>query len=177
MSEQKTVFTIELDRKKALILGSLLLFSSILVYTYIVAILAFVAPSADYPLSVTSLTTLDTNNVTTSTYNAEETVRINITVEMALSYVNIPYSNYIDFTTDTTYRVIITIMDPNNKPVFFYNAQNTTSPQESQTYLRDYALPSNTAVGTYTIRVLLWSDWLPTGNALSPTVEEITFDV
>ena len=174
METAKKEIIIELDGKKTLILTTLLVFSIVLLYSYVVALVAFVAPSGDLPLDITSLSTLDSSNVSTSMFSTDTVLRVNATIEKATMYFDTPYTN---FTSDTSYRLIITILNPNNIPADLISTQKTISPGESQVVLNDYSIPSNAATGTYTIRILLWSDWLPDGKNLAPTIEEVTFDV
>ena len=76
---------------------------------------------------------------------------------------------------NTTYRIIVTIMDEDRMPVSPpYSKMRTIAPGSSTVFTYDY---HTVATGTYTIRVMVWSDWLPGGVALSDVTEEVTFNV
>lgn len=170
---------IELDRKKIAVLG---IFVSILIFSlssYFFALLAFDAPSPDFPLKVNQVETLNyADNATKTVFNKGETVRINITVEKALRYVNFPFSDdYFDFSGDTTCRVIVSVMDNVKSPVFIDDALVTISVGGIETVFFDYPILMSDRSGQYQVKVLLWTDWLPTGEALSSIAGEVTFDV
>jgi hypothetical protein len=137
--------------------------------------MAFVAPSQDLPLRFNQVSTLDATYNPTSTFNRENIVRINSTVEMALEYDLA--SVYYNFTSDVTYRIIVSVSDPNNMPVYIYNTQKTIARGEIQNTLSNYTIASNAVLGNYKVKIMLWSDWLPSGNTLSPSAEEVTFNV
>ena len=170
---------ITLSGKKMLSLVIIASLTIAIVYTYVVALLAFVAPSETFPLEVVQLDTLDFSNATASSFNQGDKVRVNITVEMAHAYyVNFPISYYYtDFLDDTSYRVIVTIMDPNKMPVFFASDINTVYPSGVDVYIYDYTVSGSASLGEYTVRVMVWSDWLPGGLALSELAKEVTIDV
>jgi hypothetical protein len=41
----------------------------------------------------------------------------------------------------------------------------------------DYVSLSSATAGTYTVKVYLWSDWLPSGEALAPAAGSTTFTI
>ena len=169
-----------IDRKKALAIGIILGLTIIIAYTYIGALLAFVAPSETFPLRVTELDTLDENNVTEVNFDIGDDVRVNVTVEKAEAYyINFPISyDNVSFFGDTTFRIIVTILDEDRMPVSPpYSETSTIAPGSSSVFTYNYTIPPTAATGTYTIRAMVWSDWLPDGLALSNITEEVTFDV
>ena len=170
---------ITLNGKKML---SLILISSLtiaIVYTYVVALQAFVAPSESFPLEVVKLDTLDDSNASASSFDKSDKVRLNISVEMAHAYYfNYPISYYaINFLEDTSYRVIVTVMDPDNMPVFFASKSNVVSPNSVDVFIYDYTISGSASLGEYKVSVMVWSEWLPGGLALSELAKEVTFDV
>ncbi len=177
MESEKTI-TIELTPRK---LTALVIFTALTValsLSYIQALLAFDAPSQNFPIKVVDSDTLNAANVSTSTFIKGNPVKINCSVSMALSYVNFPWSyDYFDFVQDSSYRVIVSIMDSNMRPVYLASYQKTISRGDSQLSIFQYNIASNAASGTYTANILLWSDWLPDGKSLSPSAEEVTFTV
>ncbi|RLJ01883.1 MAG: hypothetical protein DRP11_03750 [Candidatus Aenigmatarchaeota archaeon] len=177
MSSDEIVIT--LDSKRLIVLGVIVVLGVAATYSYIGALFAFIAPSQDFPLKVTSVATFDTSDASKTAFTRGSTVRIKATVEKATDYYyNYPtYYYYYDFVGDTSYRIIITIMDGSRRPVFFKYTTKTISPGSSQVTSYDYKIPSTASAGTYTIRVMVWSDWLPSGDALAPEAGEKTFEV
>lgn len=146
-----------------------------LTYTYIISLMAFVTPSYDLPLRFNQVSSLDDINNSASSFNKGDLVRINATVEMALSYGFFP--PYINFTGPVTYRIAVSIYDPNNMPVIFRESRRTIFRGELINFLFDYTIASDAASGSYTARFVLWSDWLPSGTPLTLTAEEVIFSV
>jgi hypothetical protein len=170
---------IELDGKKAIVFGILIVTLVIVSSSYIFALFAFDAPSSDYPLRVDNVETLNNaDNATKTAYNVGETVRINVTVEKALKYVNIPWSyDYFDFVGDTTCRVIVSVLDGSSTPVFLDDNWITISVGGVETLFFDYTISSGSSLGGYNVNVMLWTDWLKSGKALSAKIGEVNFNV
>lgn len=146
-----------------------------LTYTYIIGLMAFVTPSYDLPLRFDQVSSLDDSNNSASLFSKGDLVRINATVEMALSYGFFP--PYTNFTGPVQYRILLSIYDLNNMPVTFREYQHTIFRGQLKNELFDYTIALDAASGTYTARLMLWSDWLPTGIILAPTAAEVTFSV
>ena len=166
---------ISLGSRRLLVLGVVAVLCFVATCSYIVALFAFIAPSQDFPLEVT-VATFDTGNNPQSSFVRGTTVRIKATVEMATGYYFV-YPNYYDFVGDTSYRIIFAVMDGGRSPVFFQSTTTSISPGAIQVTSYDYAISSGAATGTYTIRVVVWSDWLPSGVALVPSAGTQTFQV
>lgn len=177
MESEKTL-TIEISPRK---LTALIIFTVLTIFlslTYIQALMAFEAPSQNFPIKVVDSATYNAANVSTSTFAKGTPVKLNCSVSMALSYVNFPWSyDYFDFVQDSSYRVIVSILDSNKRPVYLASYQKTISRGDIQLSIFQYNIASNAASGTYTMNILLWSDWLPSGKSLSPSAEEVTFTV
>ena len=169
---------INVDSKKLLSAGIILGILFLVLFSYIQALFAFVAPSGNFPLDVTSVSTRDEANITQSTFGTGNIVRINTTIEKALSYVNFPFSYaYFDFLADTSYRVVVTVMDNAKRPVYIQSAQYNLSPGSTDVAFFDYSISGGASLGTYYFEVMIWSDWLPGGKALSDSSWEGTFTV
>ena len=170
---------IELDSKRLLVLGLVLAVGALSFYTYVIALFAFISPAQDLPLDITGVATYDTGDILTPSFSRGSTLRIKADVEKAWGY-HYPYyvpPDYYDFSGDTGYRIIFAVMDNQGRPFFFDSSSESLSPGDSTTTSFDYNIPSKASVGTYTIRVMAWSDWLPPGVVLAPDVFEITFEV
>ena len=169
---------INVDSKKLLSAGIILSLLVIISYTYITALFAFDAPSADSPLGINQVSTLDASNASQTTYSTGEKVRINSNIEKANRYQIFQYSNlYYDFIGDTNYRIIVAISDGSKIPVYFQSTQQVISVGSLQNTVFDYTISAGAASGTYTYMVMVWSDWLPSGVASSNSAWEGTFTV
>jgi hypothetical protein len=178
ISSTNNEIIINIDSKKLLSAGIVLGIIVIVFFSYIQALFAFDAPSKSLPLDVTQVSTLDSNNVSQSTFNAGDLVRINSTVEKALRYMNFPFSyDYFDFFSDTDVRVIVMVMDNSDKPVFIQSSMETVSPGNLVATTFDYTISLSATSGTYNFEVMVWSDWLPGGKALSDSSWGGTFTV
>jgi len=178
MDDSTLVFTI--DVKKLVAIFFLASITIVTLYTYTTALLAFIAPyPGDYPLDVTSSGSYTTDNTAESSFTRGETVRIKATLEKGTDYwTSYPdYTSYTSFSGTTSYRVFITILDLNNKPVKFYTSTGALSPGESKNYQTDMPTTSSFTSGTYTAQVLAWSTGLPDGVSETPTVTEFTFTI
>jgi len=172
------LYVYEITKKKLVSAGILLTILILLTYSYSTALLAFDAPSSDYPLQITQVNTLDAGNVSQSNFDKGDLLRFDATFEKALRYMNFPFSyDYYDFIGDTNTKIIVTVKDPNKLPVFFEANQVTIDAGEEYVLLTDYVISSQAVSGVYTYTVMVWSDWLPSGNSLSVNVWEDVFNV
>lgn len=178
ISKIKDEIIIKIDSKRLLSAGIVVGIFFIILFSYVQALYAFVAPSGNFPLDVTRVSTLNDTNLPQSTFGAGDIVRINTTIEKALSYVNFPFSYaYFDFSGDTSYRIVVTVMDNTKRPVYIQSAQNITSPGSSVVATFDYSISAGASLGTYYFEVMIWTDWLPSGKSLSDSSWEGTFTV
>ena len=199
MSSEGGEIVLTIDLRRLLALSVIFILTVVTAGSYLIALFAFIAPSEEIPLQVTSVATYDTSDVSETFFARGSTVRIKATVEKATGYYYNTYSyyypyyntytyyypyTYYDYTyyyyydhVDTTYRIIIAVMDSNNRPVFFESTTKTIWPGQSLVTSYDYAISSGASTGTYTIRVMTWSDWLPHGVTMMETVGEGSFEV
>jgi hypothetical protein len=168
---------ISVSGRKLVGFGLIFVISIFTVVTYLIALYAFIAPSVDFPLDVVNVGTYDAGGNASISFSrgAEETVIINVTVEMATHYYfNLPSSDNYSFNADVSYRVIIAIRDKNNQPVedckYF---SKTISVGEKQETSFSYKV-NHPIKGQYTIEVMAWAD---TGEPLTPSREDVTFIV
>ena len=174
----KKDFVIDFDSKKVVSTGILVTILLLLSYSYSTALLAFDAPSSDYPLQITQVNTLDAGNLSQSNFGTGDLVRFDATIEKALRYMNFPFSyDYYDFVGDTNTKIVVTVKDPNKLPVYFEAKQVTINVGEIYDFSADYVIDSQAVSGVYTFTVMVWSDWLPSGNSLSVNVWEDVFNV
>lgn len=165
-------YTIPLKRRNTVAFGIIVLFFGMVTMSYIMALFAFIAPSIDFPLRITQVETYDGDGVARSSFYSGNLVRINASVEKATDY---PYDSYYSsFVGNTTYSIIVAVMDPNRMPVFFEYIPKTISPGESRWCLFNYTISSAAVKGKYVVRVMVWT---VSGDPLAPSAEEVTFTV
>lgn len=178
-NDEGIVITIDAKRLIAITILSVITISTL--YSYIIALFAFVAPyPGTYLFDVTEANTYDTSNVLENTFSKGSTVRVKATVEKATEYfATVPPPNiYTSISGSSPYRVFIQINDPSNQPYkSCYTATGSLAPGESKQYTTDFGIGSGAAAGTYSVCVLVWSDKLPDGRSLTPTVEIFYFEV
>jgi len=170
MSE-KTII-IDLDGKRTIVLVLVLAIGVFSLYGYITALFAFISPSQGLPLDITGLATFDPGDNPKTSFSRGDTVRIKVTVEKATDYYYYSayyyyypaYYYYYDFVGETSYKVIVTVMDSKDRPVFIDSYETTISPGESKEKSFSYVIPTGASTGTYKIRAMAWSDWLPDGS-------------
>ena len=169
--------TIELNAKKIVAIIAIIGITLFSAYTYIIALYAFDAPSQDLPLQVTDLEILE-NNTAKSSFSIGDTVTLNSTIEKAVIYLYFPFSyEYFNFSGVTPFKLIITVEDESHQSVFLSSLDGSIATGGIEEYSTDYLIKPGSSTGVYTVNVLLWSDWLPNGDALSPKAKVGTFDV
>lgn len=165
-------YIIPLKRRNTVAFGIIVLFFGMGSISYIISLFAFIAPSIDFPLRITKVETYDSYGVVKSSFSSGNLVRINASVEKATDYYFDSY--YSSFVDNTTYSIIVAVMDPNRMPVFFQYSPKTISPGESRWDLFDYTISSAAVKGIYVVRVMVWT---VSGDPLAPSAEEVTFTV
>jgi hypothetical protein len=84
---------------------------------------------------------------------------------------------YHDFTSPEEVTWIVIVIDPNNIPI---HMEWDTIPSASGDRPLDtfsFNLPTTAVKGTYKIRVLVWTKWLPDGEARTNIINEKSFEV
>lgn len=183
MSIDADDIVVTIDAKRMVAIGLLAVISIYTLYSYSIALFAFIAPyNGEYPLDVLDEAVTDTSNVALpgNTATTGQTVRVHAKVEYGQGYWSNPppdYSSYTSFSATETYIVFITIKGPNDNVIKFYSDTGSLTPGQFETYNVDTTLSSSAASGTYTVQVLVWSEALPDGIVQAPTLTEMTFDV
>ena len=168
---------ISVSGRKLVGFGLIFVISIFTVVTYLIALYAFIAPSVDFPLDVVNVGTYDAGGNASISFSrdAEETVIINVTVEMATHYYfNLPSSDNYSFNADVSYRVIIAITDKNDQPVYFKHFSKTISVGQQQVTSFSYQVEKKAVTGQYTVEVMAWAD---TGEPLTPSREDVTYNI
>ena len=147
-------------------------------YSYVIALFAFIAPSPGEFLFQADSGLYDTsNNPLTPPVSRGTSVRVIATVEKATHYWNTPAPGYTSIVGTTSYRVFITIKASDDSVVRSYTTTGSLAPGDSKQYTVDANIASGAPTGTYNVQVLVWSDKLPDGSSHTPTIEEFAFTV
>ena len=173
--DTRSEIVIELTPKKLLALSLLMLVGVGAFYSYVISLHAFTAPSQDLSLRFNSVGTYTTGDVMKTAFAKGDTVRVKISFEMADYYWSGP--SYYYFSSGESYRLIYTVVDGSGMPVYFSSTTGAINQAQVKNDLADYLSLSSAAAGTYTVKVYLWSDWLPSGDALAPGGGSATFTI
>jgi len=181
MSTNDEGIVVTIDAKRLIAITILAVITISTLYSYIIALFAFIAPfPGTYLFDVPEADTYDTSNVVKHTFSKGSTVRVKATVEKATDYFNTapPTYTYTSISGSSSYRVFIQINDPSNQPYkSCYTTTGSLAPGGSEGYTADFGIGSGAAAGTYRVFVLVWSDKLPYGRSHTPTIEEFMFIV
>ena len=187
MTEDSGELVITLDFRKLFALSLLTIIAVVSLYTYIIALGVWDAPTIDLTARVVSLgintDTLDIYGGSKSSFNQGDLFDLSVQVEAADRYWLI--SSYYDLFADFSFRLIVTIFDPNGVPMLCESYTDTISPQGFGLYNLEadilgsyYQIPSDAVSDpNYKVRIVLWSDWLPGGIARAVQAWELTFEV
>ena len=165
MSIDNQEITINLDTKRLIAIGILTIISLYTLYTYSIALLAFVAPTSTPSVGVTTFNTYTTGNVQVDTFTRGTTGRIKATFEKATAYNSPSYSVISD---PETVKVSIAVYYDDSgvvKILKFYTTTMTLTPGVPQNLNVDFSIPSSGVTGAnYYANVFVWDDYLPSGG-------------
>jgi hypothetical protein len=177
MSNKRGELILELDLKKLIILSVIGVSVVATVGTYIVALLAFDSPSQDFRFKGGVDAIMNVYYYHSTSFSAGDTVRITGIMLGAERYFSIP-SYYYYFVGETSIRWIVGVLDPNNMPVHFETGTlDNVGIGDDNLPVISFDLPLSAVSGSYKIRVMAWSDFLPSGDTVTFEVLEDTFDV
>jgi len=143
-----------------------------------VALSQFTSPSSEFRFQgdVSTIENINYADYSAISFSAGGTVRITGIVLYADEYWDDP--NYYSFVGTISVKWIVIVLDPNNLPVHMSSGTLTGAGQSDQAIPEvSFVLPSASTTGSYDIRVMAWSDWLPSGDTLTIAVMEDTFTV
>jgi hypothetical protein len=179
ISDEEIVVTI--DGRRLLAIAILTVITVSTLYSYIVALFAFIAPYPGTYLFEASGDTYDISNNLKDTFSRGNTVVVKAIVEKSIGYYTTQppdYSSYSTISGASSYRVFIQIQDPSNQPyTSCYSTTGSLTQGGSYEYIEDFYIDSGASKGTYAVFVLVWSHNLPGGVSLTPTIETFTFTV
>jgi len=181
MSTSDEGIVVAIDAKRLIAITILAVITVGTLYSYIMALFAFIAPNPGTYLFEASGDTYDTSNNLQGTFSRKTIVRVKATVEMATAYYTYSppdYTSYTSLSGASPYRVFIQIIDPDDQPYkSCYTATGSLTPGGSKEYTADFYLDLGAPTGDYTVLVYVWSDKLPDGVSLESTPPAFSFEV
>lgn len=183
MTEDSGELVITLDFKKLFALSLLAIITLVSVYTYIVVLLAWDAPTEEISVQCLGYDMADNYGANKTQFNPGDLFNLRVNSETAEQYWLPP--SYENFVGDINYRIIITIFDPDDTPMLCASDTGSLSADTSQFhYLENdmlgyfYQIPSDAVASTdYKVRVVFWTEWLPGGKSKAVQAWEFSFEV
>lgn len=157
------------NRRQILLASILTLIVVSGLFTYIVSLFAFISPTQELRWDA-SITTINKQ-----TFNRGETVTISGLLEEGTEYIE--NGSYYFFTSSENIVWIINVLDPNNLPIHLAYTAVPNAWGDIDTGNINFNLPADAATGTYTIRIMVWTDWLPDGETRTYLINEMEFTV
>ena len=165
MSSDRNI-VLEIDAKRLfgiLLVSAITLFS---VFGYFSALLAFIAPSEDYPLHVNSVVASDVNGTVQTSFARGSMFMLNVSVERATQYLYQSSYNYWSSGNSTSYLLLVRVVY-NGQSVYHGFVADSISMGETLSRGVGFLIDDTADTGTYTAYVYIWSDWLPDGVILA----------
>lgn len=165
MSIDNNEIVVTLDMKRILAISLLAVISIYTIYSYSVALFAFVANDNTVLFRVTNFDTYTTGDVQQDSFTLGTNVRVKASIEKATAYTNPSYSVISD---PTTCKVsVIVYYDDSGvvNPIGFYTGTVTLQPGISEDIQLDVKVPNDGVTGAnYYAKVFVWDDYLPGGG-------------
>jgi hypothetical protein len=181
-NDEEIVVTI--DAKRLIAMGLLAILTIATLSIYIIALLAWVAPDANYLTKVTELRMYE-EATQTSTFSPGDTVTVKTTVKKATAYYHsIPSYTPISGTSAARTFIVVYYYDGSKYTLLHYYPTSTTlTPGVPFNVQTQFKLSSGAPTGAgYHTKCLVWSSNLPDGDTLSNWTnfnaeQEVTFSV
>lgn len=183
MSFNDEEIVVTIDAKRLIAIGLLAILTVATLSSYIIALLAWVAPNNSYLTEVRDLDTYE-GAVQTPTFDPGDTVTVKATVEKAIGY----YTSFPSYTTvlDTSASRVFVIVyyDDGSKYTLlhYYSTSTTLTPGVPFYVQTQFKLSTGAPTGAgYHAKCLVWSSDLPNGDTLTNWVnfddQGVTFSV
>jgi hypothetical protein len=157
------------NKKNTVFLSFLSILFLYLFFSYCISLFAFISPSGDLRWDG------EVSTITSTQYHRGQTVAITGFLEEATQYKETGV--YFTFTYPENVVYSITVMDPDDLPIY-HKTESLSSIQGDITLDPiSFTLASDALYGTYKVRVLVWTDWLPNGDTRTYQIQEQTFEV
>ncbi len=168
MSIDNQEITINLDAKRLVAIGLLAVISIYTVYSYSIALFAFINVDSNPPfIRVTSHNTYDTSNVLKDSFARGTTARVKASVEKASDYFTAAPA-YTSFTEPTTSKISVIVYYEDGGVINILKIQTTSvtlQPGVPYNIQLDFTIPSTAVTGThYYAKIFVWDEYLPSGD-------------
>jgi hypothetical protein len=155
--------------KQIVITGVLTILVSYTLVTYVGSLFAFVSPSKELRWDG------NIDYINKPSFTAGENVMIQGLLLQGETYFE--QGQYYSFSYSENIRWILVVMDPNHLPIYFESNPVVNAQGDVSIGSINFTIPNNAATGTYDVRLMVWTDWLPGGETRTNTINEITFEV
>ena len=182
MSFNDEEIVVTIDAKRLIAIGLLAIITVATLSSYIIALLAWVAPDASYLTKVTDLGSYE-GAVQKPIFDPGDTVTVKATIEKATAYSS---PSYTVVSGSTVARVFVVVYyDDGSKYTLlhYYSTSTTLTPGVPFNVQTQFKLSSGAPTGAgYHTKCLVWSTNLPDGDTLSDWTnfdaeQEVTFSV
>ena len=158
-----------IKKRHTVLTGAILMAITLMLFTYMTSLFAFISPSQSLRWNTTITSTY------TQPYHPGDTVTVDGLLSEGDSYFFKGY--YYFFTSPEDVTWFVNVIDPNNMPIWFEPGQIQNAALEQTIDTISFTLPSNAVAGTYTVKLVVWSDFLPDGETRTNIVGWKTFEV
>jgi hypothetical protein len=149
----------------ALVIISLIIFT---LGSYSMGLIAFVSPSQENRWN-TEIPGIN------PTYSRGTTVSLNGVLEEGTQFIQ--NGEYFAFTAPESVRWAITIKNQANMPVYFETDIIANIQGDQLLNQKEFDIPLDAELGTYTVKLIIWNDLLPQGNTRTHEIAEASFEV
>jgi hypothetical protein len=108
-------------------------------------------------------------------YSRGDTVLITGFLEEGTQYFDI--IQYYYFVTGEPVTWALVVLNPSNMPVHIETGTISNAEGDITLDPVSFSLASNAEIGTYRVRIIVWSDYLPSGETRTNSINEDTFEV
>ena len=163
------IFNIGEKRKQKIYLLTLAVVIGSILVSYTISLFAFVSPTVDLRWE-TSVINFDQPD-----YSRGETVTLTGYLEEGTQYYY--FIQYYYFVTGEPVTWAVIVMDSVNMPIYIETGVLSDLQGDLTLDPVSFAIPATASLGTYKVRIMVWSDLLPTGVTRTNIINEGTFEV
>jgi hypothetical protein len=158
-----------MEPKKILTTAVLGVLITFILSTYVVSLFAFVSPDSELRWDG------GIQYINGPTFSPGDTVVIEGYIEEGSTYFMKGFYYY--FIGGENVRWVVNVMNTEFDPVHIETDTIVNAIGDNALPQITFDLPNDAPSGTYTVKIIIWSDWLPAGETRSNTIQEITFEV
>ena len=121
----------------------------------------------EYKINITSLLITDQNGNPTNNFLKGDIIQFSFTITNLGSAENLPLENGL---------IAIQIQDPAQTTIYLAYTYSDLQRGESKDFIFGYKIPNDAPTGTYTVKVMVFTDW-PSNGGLGLAIEQAQFNV